>query len=179
VNDSRTTTLRTRLFGFLGSQPEPDSIEAILQGIPIFEDLSRRELAAIERILHEREYQTDEVIFRQDEPGMGMYIIASGTVTIVSEPSSMKWSELGRGEFFGELALLDEHPRSATAVAKTPCKILGFFQPDLFALIDRNPRLGVKIVIRLARMIGARLRRANEQALSIVEELHKAKKIQQ
>ena len=75
---------------------------------------------AIESILHEREYQTDEVIFRQDEPGMGMYIIASGTVTIISEPSSMQWSELGEGEFFGEIALLDEHPRSASAIAKTP-----------------------------------------------------------
>ena len=171
--------LRTRLFGTIASRPAPDSLEAILRGIPIFEDLSRRELAAIERILHEREYQTDEIIFRQDEPGMGMYIIALGTVTIVSEPSSMQWSELGVGEFFGEIALLDEHPRSASAVAKTPCKIFGFFQPDLFALIDRNPRLGVKIVIRLARMIGARLRRANEQALSIVEELRKAKKGQE
>ena len=134
---------------------------------------------AIESILHEREYQTDEVIFRQDEPGMGMYIIASGTVTIISEPSSMQWSELGEGEFFGEIALLDEHPRSASAIAKTPCRIFGFFQPDLFSLIDRDPRLGVKIVIRLARMIGARLRRANEQALSIVEELQKAKKAQE
>jgi len=110
---------------------------------------------------------------------MGMYIIASGKVIIVSEPSSMQWSEMGVGEFFGEIALLDEHPRSASAIAKTPCKIFGFFQPDLFALIDRNPRLGVKIVIRLARMIGERLRRANEQALSIVEELRRAKKGQE
>lgn len=171
--------LRTRLFGSAASGREAKSLESILRGIPIFEDLSRRELAAIERILHEREYQTDEIIFRQEEPGMGMYIIASGTVTIISEPSSMQWSELGAGEFFGEIALLDEHPRSASAVAKTPCKIFGFFQPDLFALIDRDPRLGVKIVIRLARMIGARLRRANEQALSIVEELRKAKKSQE
>ena len=169
----------SRLFSSGASRPERDNLQAILRGIPIFEDLSRREHAAIERILHEREYQTDEIIFRQDEPGMGMYIIASGTVTIISEPSSMQWSELGEGEFFGEIALLDEYPRSASAIAKTPCKIFGFFQPDLFALIDRDPRLGVKIVIRLARMIGARLRRANEQALSIVEELHKAKKTQE
>jgi len=173
------TNLRTRLFGVGRSRPEPDSLQRILRGIPIFEDLSRRELAAIERILHEREYQTDEIIFRQEEPGMGMYIIASGKVIIVSEPSSMQWSEMGVGEFFGEIALLDEHPRSASAIAKTPCKIFGFFQPDLFALIDRNPRLGVKIVIRLARMIGERLRRANEQALSIVEELRRAKKGQE
>ncbi|OPX34594.1 hypothetical protein B1H10_03275, partial [candidate division KSB1 bacterium 4484_188] len=62
---------------------------------------------------------------------------------------------------FGELALLDDSPRSASAVAKTDCKMLGFFQPDLFGVIERNPRLGIKIVLRLAKIIGERLKAAN------------------
>ena len=138
-------------------------IADILKRIPVFEDLSRRELAAVERILHKREYQEGEFIFHQGEPGVGMYIIHHGKVEIVHEPGKKVLAELGDGEFFGELALLDESPRSASAMAMVPSKILGFFQPDLFGLIERDPKLGVKIVLRLASSIGERLRRANEQ----------------
>jgi CRP/FNR family cyclic AMP-dependent transcriptional regulator len=138
-------------------------ITEILKKIPVFEDLTKRELGSIERILHKREYRQDELIFREGEPGVGMYIIESGKVRIVTETGKRTLAELEEGEFFGELALLDESPRSATAVAIQPCSILGFFQPDLFGLIERNPQLGVKIVLRLARSIGERLRRANEQ----------------
>jgi CRP-like cAMP-binding protein len=139
-----------------------------LKMIPIFTDLGRRELAAVERILHRREYHAGEIIFRQDEPGLGMYIIESGRVKIRADGSLDKVTELGDGEFFGELPLLDGGTRSATAEAKTPCRIYGFFQPDLFALIERNPRLGVKIVMSLAAIIGMRLRAANERVEALL-----------
>lgn len=135
----------------------------ILKRIPVFEDLNRRELAAIERILHRRSYRKEEVIFHEGDPGVGMYIIETGSVQILSSNGGPVLADLTEGEFFGELALLDESPRSATAIARAECQILGFFQPDLFGLIERNPRLGVKIVLRLARSIGERLRRANDQ----------------
>ncbi|MGB5872168.1 MAG: cyclic nucleotide-binding domain-containing protein [Bacteroidota bacterium] len=167
--------IRSRLFGRGRREKPGKGVQEILKGIPIFDGLTKRELTAVERILHERHYQTDEIIFRQEEPGMGMYIIESGSVGIVSEPGGVQFSELNVGDFFGELALLDEAPRSATAVAKTPCRVFGFFQPDLFSLIERDPRLGVKIVLRLAQIIGSRLRRANDQALSLVEELKQLK----
>jgi CRP-like cAMP-binding protein len=77
-------------------------------------------------------------------------------------------TELGDGEFFGELPLLDGGSRSATAVAKTSCRIFGFFQPDLFSLIERNPRLGVKIVLSLAAIIGMRLRAVNERVQTLL-----------
>ena len=141
----------------------------------MFDSLSNRELAAIERILHKREYQPNEVIFRQDEPGMGMYIVESGTVRIVSEGRAVDMSEVLEGEVFGEISLLDEAPRSASAIAKTACTLFGFFQPDLFALIDRNPTLGVKIVIRLARIMGTRVRHANESMQLLVDEIQKLK----
>ena len=67
------------------------------------------------------------------------------------------------GDFFGELALLDDAPRSASAAAVTPCVMFGFAQPDLFGIIERNPHLGVKIVTMLAKIIGERLRATNEQ----------------
>lgn len=150
-------------------------ITDILINISIFEDLNKREIASVQRILHQREYEPDEVIFRQEEPGMGMYIIHSGTVTIISEPEGLLLSELSDGDFFGEIALLDEFPRSATAIAKTGCRVFGFFQPDLLGLIEHDPRLGMKIVLRLARIIAARLRNANEQAFILNRELQEIK----
>ena len=151
------------LFSLGSKEGKTPPFRDTLKSIPIFSDLSRRELAAVERILHRREYAEGELIFRQDEPGLGMYIILSGRVTIMSDGAPGQVSELGDGEFFGELPLLDGGPRSATAVARTSCRIYGFFQPDLFSLIARNPRLGVKIVMSLAAIIGMRLRVANER----------------
>jgi CRP-like cAMP-binding protein len=166
-----------KVFGYSrkGKEEETGGIEGILLKVPIFEGLSRREIASVLRILHKRLYQPDEVIFRQDEPGMGMYIIEAGKVAIVSEPSNLVLSELADGDFFGEVALLDESPRSASAIAKAPCSVFGFFQPDLFGLLERDPRLGVRIVLRLARMIGARLRKANEQVLACSQEITRLK----
>src|SRR6266540_2063775 len=147
---------------FKGRRKEEKTICSILQRLPLFEGIGSRELAQIERVLHLREYRPDEVIFLQGDPGLGMYIIESGDVEILHEPLRNLLAELGPGEFFGELALLDESPRTATAVAKTPCRIFCLFQPDLFDLMNRHPRLGVKILSRLAVTIGERLKKTNE-----------------
>jgi len=143
-------------------QKKEDAIHDILKRVPIFEDFGGRDLDRIERILHRRQYGQDEVIFLQGQPGLGMYIIEEGTIEILSEPDKVHLAELHSGEFFGELALLDDSPRTATAVALTNCKMLCLFQPDLLDLIDRNRRLGIKILFRLASTIGQRLKKTNE-----------------
>jgi CRP/FNR family cyclic AMP-dependent transcriptional regulator len=158
-----------------GAAKEATRLREILKNVPIFADLNNRELASVERILHKREYQPQEIIFREDEPGMGMYIIESGQVSILAESGQLQLSEISAGDFFGEVALLDNSPRSATAVAKTYCKIFGFFQPDLFGLMERDSRLGVRIVLKVAGLIGERLRKANKQILTLNEELKKKK----
>ncbi len=156
------------IFGLKRQEGKRVTFRDTLRSIPIFSELGRRELASVERILHKREYSAGEVIFRQDEPGLGMYIIETGRVSILTDESHENMTELGDGEFFGELPLLDGGSRSATAVAKTACRIFGFFQPDLFALIERNPRLGVKIVLSLAAIIGMRLRAVNERVQGLL-----------
>jgi CRP-like cAMP-binding protein len=166
------TTPWARLFGYKEEQmPEKVRIIDLLSRVPIFEELNSRELQAIDRILHRREYVQDEFIFRQGEPGMGMYIVQKGAVSIVSEPENQELFEMGDGDFFGEVALLDQGPRSATAIARTTSVIFGFFQPDLLELIERNPRLGLKILLRVARHVGERLRRANKRVLALTLEL--------
>ncbi len=138
-----------------------ENIYQVLAGIPIFKDLSRKELRSIERILHKRTYKEDEVLFHEDDPGAGMYIIEKGRVNITLGKAEKLLAVLSDKEFFGEIALLSETPRTATATSVTNSSILGFFQPDLFDLLETNPRMGNKILLRLAQMIADRLRFSN------------------
>ena len=147
---------------FKAEKKDPGGILAILKKVPIFEELDGSDLLHIKRILHRRQYAYDEIIFRQGDPGLGMYIIESGIVSIINEPSLQPLAELSDGEFFGELSLLDDSPRTATAISKSDSSLLCFFQPDLLDILERNPRLGVKILVQLARTIGARLKKNND-----------------
>jgi CRP/FNR family cyclic AMP-dependent transcriptional regulator len=156
-------------------QKEKDEIDNILIQIPIFQDLNNRELRTIKRILHQREYKKNEVIFNQGDVGLGMYIIVKGTVEIVCGPARHILAELNEGDFFGELALLDDSPRSATAVSKTPCKMLCFFKPELLDLINRDPGLGSKILFKLAWTIGERLKSTNEQVSELSHLSHRTR----
>ena len=136
-------------------------IYQVLAGIPIFKDLNRKELRLIERILHKRSYKEDEVLFHEGDPGVGMYIIEKGRVNITLGKEAKLLAVISDKEFFGEIALLSETPRTATATSVTNSSILGFFQPDLFDLMETNPKMGNKILLRLAQMIADRLRFSN------------------
>lgn len=148
---------------FTFRRKKTNEIDTILLNIPIFQDLNYYELKTIKRILHQREYKKNEVIFKQGNVGLGMYIIVRGTVDIVCDPGRHILTELHDGDFFGELALLDESPRSATAVTTMPAELLSFFKPDLLDLIKRNPKLGGKLLFKLAWTIGERLKSTNKQ----------------
>ena len=146
------------------------SEDDLLSAIPLFEELSSRELDAVQRLLHRREYVAGESIFVQGEPGLGMYIIARGEVSIQSEPTGRELVALNNGDFFGEIALLNEVIRTATARAATDCTLLSLFQPDLLGLLDRNPRLGVKILVALSRLVGLRLVEVSDEVEALCRE---------
>ena len=136
----------------------------VLKKVPIFQDLGRREFNKIESILHRRNWNADEGIINEGDPGVGMYIIVAGEVRITQvgeDGGQQQLATLTGGDFFGEQALLDESPRTASAYANETCRIIGFFRPDLLELIESNPRLGLKIVMRLSQMISVRLRHTN------------------
>jgi len=151
-----------RLFNRQSEKQE--SLFEVLKRIPIFQDFNSREFAKIEDILHRRSFASGEAIVREGEMGVGMYIILSGQVQILHAGEGSKpirLATLGPGDFFGEQALLDESPRTASAVAAEACQAIGFFRPDMLELIDRNPRTGLKVVMRLSQMISMRLRQTN------------------
>lgn len=100
-------------------EKEEKSIYAVLSKIPIFRGLTRKELRAIERILHRRSYKAEEVIFNEEEPGVGMYIIESGKVFITLGKSKKVLAVLSNGDFFGEMALLLESPEPPQRLPKS------------------------------------------------------------
>src|SRR5687768_9707760 len=97
-----------------------ESLAEILQNIPLFNDLSPKELRILEKVVHIRTYNPGDTVFVETEPGAGMYVVRSGKVNIVLQHKSdnpILLAELETGDFFGEMALLGDTSRSATAVA--------------------------------------------------------------
>lgn len=138
---------------------------ATLRVVPLFQDLKDAELKKVARLLHERQYQPGEVVFREGQTGAGMYIIKSGGVDIVlrlADGAEQRAVSLVERQFFGELALLESTPRTATAVVQKATTLLGLFQPDLEQLVERNAKLGAKVLWNLARMTGLRLRELSD-----------------
>jgi len=134
-----------------------------LENIPVFEGLSDKDLENIVRLTHERTYKKDENIFKKLAPAEGMYVILNGSIEINDPDSGNVFANLESGDFFGELALLDEEPRSASALATSPSRLIGFFRTDLLTLIERSPELGNKVLLNLARVLGERLRKTNQE----------------
>tara|TARA_B100000686_G_scaffold80943_1_gene87354 strand:+ start:15180 stop:15665 length:486 start_codon:yes stop_codon:yes gene_type:complete len=132
-----------------------------LKTIPIFEDLTSNEFEEISRLVHKRNYKKGEIIFKKNSPGEGMYIIISGSVNIIDPDSETVFASLSNNNFFGEMALLDEEPRSAQAIAVTPSDLIGFFRTDMKSLISRFPDMGNKILLNLSQVLAERLREAN------------------
>ncbi len=129
----------------------------LLKKVPIFQDLSGRELHKIEEMLYgPRNWRAGETIVNQGDPGMGMYIVASGQVRIAQmgdDGFEKQLATLTRGDFFGAQALVDELPRSASVYALQPCRLLVFCRPDLLELLENNTSLALKMVEGLAQMI--------------------------
>jgi len=147
------------------------SLRDILSEIPIFEGLNLKELEFVSRILHQRKYAPKELIFKEAEAGNGMYIIKSGFVSIYSEEHDTEFVKLQDGQFFGELSLVDGSPRSASAKAVGDCVLFGFFKPDLIQVLEKNPKIGIKVLFNLSRVLSERLRHTNQQYIQIQTEL--------
>lgn len=143
----------------------PDNAEDILREVPLFHGLKGRDWREIIKILHERTYKKDEIIFQEGTPGLGMYIIVEGSVTIYTESEGRRinLADFNVGQFFGEMTLIDNSNRSATAIANETTRLMAVFRPQLEILMRTYPRLGRDLLLRLSRIIVFRLRVTNQQ----------------
>ncbi len=150
---------------FRKRKEQESHLKLTLHQVPIFKGLSDRELTEVEEIVYNRTYQKGETIFLEDTPGLGMYIILKGEVVITGASDGDSEVELARlqsGDFFGEVSLIDDSNRSATARAVTSCDLVAFFRDELMDIITHSPKLGNKILLNLAGVIAQRLKHTNE-----------------
>ena len=145
------------------STPELDRIQ-FLKTVPFFDQLSNRQLKSVSDVMFERAYNIDELIFEEGQPGAALFLILDGKVAVevFRETSTTRLAVLQKGAFFGEMALLDETPRSATARALEPTRTLALYRNDLLGLVQRDAKTACQIYRSLAGTIADRLRLTNE-----------------
>lgn len=143
---------------------EGADLEKLIASMPPFKNIGKKYRKLILQILHNRVYEAGEYIFYQGDPGIGFYIVREGEVSIVQEDSNgnnRELTRLTRGDFFGELSMLDEEIRSASAVALKDSKLAVLFKPDLDEFIDKYPKIGIEILRGLSKIVVTRLRNLN------------------
>jgi CRP/FNR family transcriptional regulator, cyclic AMP receptor protein len=141
-------------------QTEP-SVEA-LKNVPFFAKLSPDELRDLAERLVPRRFGSGQVIFHLGDPGGLLYIILEGTVKISNatpEGQEALLAILGTGDFFGELALLDDASRSATAEALQPTQTITLHRDEFIRFLSDNPEFAYHVLQTLAR----RIRHLNDQ----------------
>lgn len=135
---------------------------SFLKGISLFEGIKKRQLIHVLESLQERTYLKGETIFTQGDIGRALFIVFSGKIALsrldkVTQKSEVI-AEVNPGEFFGEMALLEEMPRTATAYALEDTKVFMLFKIKLESLLFARPAIGVNIASQLAKIMSARLR---------------------
>jgi CRP-like cAMP-binding protein len=132
----------------------------------LFAELDDRELASIAAVAKPRRHAKDDVVFHADESGDIFCLIREGRVkvTMISpEGKEIILSMLGPGDFFGEMALLDDEPRSATVVATEPLELMTIWRSDFLQILSENFSITRKVLAELSR----RLRHASNRIESL------------
>jgi CRP/FNR family transcriptional regulator, cyclic AMP receptor protein len=132
-----------------------------LKAVSLFSRLSQKYLTGIARSCVEREFDEGETIIRQGNPGVGLFVIVSGTVKVVKTNEAGKRMELathGSGEVIGEMAVLDGANRTADVIAVEPTTCLVLSSWDFRSFMDAHPEVALEIL----PVVVQRFRETNE-----------------
>jgi 1-acyl-sn-glycerol-3-phosphate acyltransferase len=139
----------------VGGQP----VEQQLRVVPFFRNVPADALAAVAAQLRPERYGPGDIIFRQDDPGDTLYVVASGQVEVIAGADSTPLASLGPGSIVGELAILLGEPRSATLRASAESVLWALRRRDLDDLLSDHPTIGVELSRELGRRLVATNRR--------------------
>jgi len=149
----------------MAEAPEGSILDALAK-IRIFEGIAPAGLKHIAEIAREESYRLSHVIFREGDGGGALYLILEGKVRISREVSGMgeeALAVLGPGDAFGEMALIDEFPRSADARVHERCRLLVIDKEALEDLLFLNKDLAYEILWNFVKTLSSRLRETNDK----------------
>ncbi len=137
-----------------------------LRRVRLFQELDDHTLSEIGNAAVEQRYEAGQSIVRQGDTGIGMFIVRSGKVEIVQEHGGKdeKVRDLGPGDVFGEMALLDEFPRSATVRAVEPTTCLGITRWHFKGILESHPQIALKLLPVLTKRLRAAEAHSHEAA---------------
>jgi CRP/FNR family cyclic AMP-dependent transcriptional regulator len=147
--------------------PEFNRKRKFLQRVSLFDGISRREFGHLFQALVVRSYEPGEILFHEGDIGRALFILESGCVEVsrkTVDGGTMQMAILNPGDYFGEMSLLDERPRSATAAAMEPVKVHLLYKTELEKLIKHVPHVGAAIMTHLGMLLAARLRAVSDSA---------------
>lgn len=135
-----------------------------LRTVELFNELNEDELSKVSRHLSALDLPKGSVLFKIRDFGDELYIITEGKIRISREVGDVElvFTTLGKGTFFGEIAVIDELYRSASATADEDCKLLLLSRKALEELATREPLIAYKLIYTVAKVLSRRIRRSNE-----------------
>ncbi len=150
----------------------------IFKKIFLFQDLQEKEVQEVLGLAALRTFPAGEVIIHEGEAGDSMFIMCQGEVEITKRLGLVLDEEAPReriivrlkaeeGVCFGEMALLEKEPRSATVTALTECQLLEMGREDFLRLVRQNCEMGSKILLRLAQLLSRYLRKTNQDMVKL------------
>jgi CRP/FNR family transcriptional regulator, cyclic AMP receptor protein len=122
-----------------------------LKRAPLFESLSRKELTQLARVTEDIELRKGQVLCKEGEIGHEFFVIVDGKAEVTRK--GKKVTQRGGGEFIGEIALIEEVPRTATVTAKTAMRAFVLTNRDFHHLLEQNPTVERKVLRALARRL--------------------------
>ncbi len=130
--------------------------EEILEKVPIFAELGGRHLGRLSKLMVPRQFRAGDVIIKENDQAAGFFVISSGKVEVVrgvdgSNPVLL--NTLGAGDFFGEMALFEGYPRSATVRALEDTECLAMTRWDFTAELHTHPEIAVGMLPTLVRRL--------------------------
>ena len=143
-----------------------DGLVEFLNGVAMFAEMTDAELASLAHDLRRRSFASGETLFYQGDPGRSLYIIESGTIRIyvhAEEGQEVSVVLYGSGDLFGEMSLLDQLPRSATAVAMEDAVLWVMSGDDFYRHLHSSHQLALNVML----MLSTRLRETNEAVKSL------------
>ena len=122
----------------------------LIKNVSLFEELEGRELNQLADAFKERQFDPGDVIAEEGKSGVGFFVIAEGEAEVLVHGDSV--DTLKAGEYFGEIALIDDGARTATVRAKTPLKAYGLTGWDFRAFVESNAAVSWKLLVALAKL---------------------------